>query len=110
MRTACFTQPEVAYTPAVLEALHPDHAVLQALDDILAAYNQEKRLSMDEAGHVFRQVATVTKIQGRALYHPIRLALTGTLAGPELTALMTLLPVSWLRQRLSALVTFISKE
>ncbi|GAB1410309.1 glutamate--tRNA ligase [Desulfovibrionales bacterium] len=105
-----FTQPEVAYTPAVLEALHPDHAVLQALDDILAAYNQEKRLSMDEAGHVFRQVATVTKIQGRALYHPIRLALTGTLAGPELTALMTLLPVSWLRQRLSALVTFISKE
>lgn len=55
-----FTQPEVAYTPAVLEAWHPDHAVLQALDDILAAYNQEKRLSMEEAGHVFRQVATVT--------------------------------------------------
>lgn len=105
-----FTQPEIAYTPTVLHELLDCQAVLQALDTALAHYDHAQRLSADEAGQIFRQVATATATKGRALYHPIRLALTGIQAGPELTALMTLLPVAWLRQRLHAPLTLKSKE
>ncbi|CAK0744151.1 Glutamate--tRNA ligase 2 [Gammaproteobacteria bacterium] len=44
----------------------------------------------------------ITGTRGPALFHPLRAALTGTLAGPELARLWKLIPTEQIRQRLAA--------
>jgi hypothetical protein len=46
---------------------------------------------------VLRQAGEQAAAKGRQLYHPVRLALTGSDCGPELTTLLTLLPAGLIR-------------
>ena len=68
----------------------------------------EQALALDEPDPVtdfrgwVRQLGQITGCRGRRLYQPLRAALTGTLAGPELGALVPLLGRDGLLQRLDA--------
>ena len=57
-----------------------------------------------EGGHSLAEVSAAVKavlgVKGRALFRPLRLALTGAGAGPELGPLFDLLPVTTLLSRL----------
>ena len=97
-----FTTPEVRYSAAALEELARSAAVLRALDESLADPAGPGRLNSGEASALLRQTATLADVKGRSLYHPIRLALTGCESGPELSALLTLLPVDAIRARIAA--------
>ncbi len=61
--------------------------------EILAKHPEDFRAFSNE-------VKKATGMRGGALFHPLRAALTGTLAGPELAGLWRLLPQDRIRQRL----------
>ena len=63
-------------------------------------------LSMNTRANMnsFQQLIAVNS----ALYHPVRLALTGCESGPELAVLMVLLPAGYLTRRLRAVLEFFS--
>jgi glutamyl-tRNA synthetase/nondiscriminating glutamyl-tRNA synthetase len=69
--------------PDVREEMRVDgaRAVARALADALAA---APRLDRDEFRSVASQVKAKTGQKGKGLFHPIRVALTGRAAGPEL--------------------------
>lgn len=48
------------------------------------------------------QVKTVTGVKGKHLFHPLRVALTGEVHGPEMARLLKLLPLEQARRRLLA--------
>ena len=82
--------------------------MLRALDEGLAAFDAQARLTPKEASAILHETAARAGVKGRALYHPIRLALTGTESGPELAALLTLLPTDNLRRRIQTALDIIS--
>ena len=57
---------------------------------------------------MLRRAGETAGVKGRALYHPVRLALTGCESGPELAVLMVLLPAGYLTRRLRAVLEFFS--
>ncbi len=96
-----FTQPEVPFSLAALNQLRKCLPVLKGLAIALA---QTSAPYLDKSGMdgVLRNTAEHAQVKGKELYHPIRLALTGSDSGPELSALLRLLPVEWLRSRIQA--------
>ncbi|MEJ5241946.1 MAG: glutamate--tRNA ligase [Desulfomicrobiaceae bacterium] len=95
-----FTEPFPRYSAAAIAAAREGQAVLAALDAKLAHSPEGTCLSPAEAGALLQAVGKECGVRGRALYHPLRLALTGTDRGPELTAMFELVPVEILRARL----------
>ncbi|HCF05225.1 MAG TPA: hypothetical protein DEU72_03130, partial [Desulfomicrobiaceae bacterium] len=95
-----FTQPFPCYSAEAIGAAREGRAVLAALLAKLAAFSEGTRLSSAEAGALLQAVGKECAVRGRALYHPVRLALTGTDRGPELTAMFEHVPVEILRARL----------
>ena len=77
-------------------------AVLDALLEALPASDPHARLTASDASELLKRTAAQADVKGRALYHPIRLALTGSDSGPELSALLTLLTVDRIRERVHA--------
>jgi glutamyl-tRNA synthetase/nondiscriminating glutamyl-tRNA synthetase len=104
----CFTEPDVRFDGRALAHLAGSEAVLRALDEGLAAFDAQARLTPKEATALLQETAARAGVKGRALYHPIRLALTGTESGPELAALLTLLPADRLRGRIRTALDIIS--
>jgi glutamyl-tRNA synthetase/nondiscriminating glutamyl-tRNA synthetase len=99
-----FTASEVRYTATALAEMAGGLDVLHALADALEGLDPQSRLTAKEASALLGQTATRAGAKGRALYHPIRLALTGSGSGPELSALLTLLTVGRLRERIQAAI------
>jgi len=62
--------------------------VIRAFTRLLAP---GRRLSLDDYHQVAGQTGGETGTKGRALYHPLRLALTGASSGPELARLVPLI-------------------
>lgn len=65
--------------------------------------------STDFAGWA-KAVGAATHTRGRGLFRPLRAALTGTTAGPELAALVPLLPAGAIAARLTAAARMASDE
>jgi glutamyl-tRNA synthetase/nondiscriminating glutamyl-tRNA synthetase len=99
-----FTAHEVRYTATALAELAGGLDVLRALAEAIEGLDPQSRLTAKEASALLGQTATRAGAKGRALYHPIRLALTGSGAGPELSALLTLLTVGRIRERIQAAI------
>jgi len=97
-----FTADEIRYGASTLSELAGGTAVLDALLDALPASDPQTRLTASEASELLKRTAARADVKGRALYHPIRLALTGSDSGPELSALLTLLTVDRIRERVHA--------
>lgn len=104
----CFTEPDVRFDSRAIGHLADSETVLRALDEGLAAFDAQARLTPKEASAILHETAARAGVKGRALYHPIRLALTGTESGPELAALLTLLPTDNLRRRIQTALDIIS--
>lgn len=95
-----FTDPFPTYSAEAIGAAREGHAVLAALHARLAAYHEDRRLDPAEASALLQATGKDCGVRGRALYHPVRLALTGSERGPELTAMFEHVPVGTLRARL----------
>jgi glutamyl-tRNA synthetase/nondiscriminating glutamyl-tRNA synthetase len=94
-----FTQTQTSFTPQALQELAASLPVLDALDHALSDYAANVRLPKDAASDVLRRTSETAGVKGRQLYHPIRLALTGSDSGLELATLLTLLPPDLIRKR-----------
>lgn len=94
-----FTQNQISFTPQALLELAASLPVLDALDHALSAHDKSARLSKDAVSEVLRRTSEEASVKGRQLYHPIRLALTGSDSGPELATLLALLPPKLIRKR-----------
>ena len=118
---------QAAFIAAVrTNVLFPEHALLWArtlyVDPV--ALSVEASKAVEEAGGVFFEHALAaldrhgndykalvnhikqeTGAKGKALFHPLRAALTGELDGPEMAQLVMLLTVERIRMRLQACVT-----
>lgn len=105
-----FTAEEVAYTPEVWNELAVSRPVLAALEELLSALEPEAQLNKEQASAMFKQTSHAAGVKGRALYHPIRLALMGSASGPELAVLMMLLPAGRIVRRLRAVLKFFSNH
>jgi glutamyl-tRNA synthetase/nondiscriminating glutamyl-tRNA synthetase len=103
-----FTEKEARFTSGALTELAGSLPVLAALDQAMAAYSPEFRLEKDAAGAVLRKTGDEAGAKGRRLYHPIRLALTGSENGPELATLLTLLPAGLIRERVQTVLNIFS--
>lgn len=99
-----FTCDDVSYTPDTLNELAESLHVLNALCQALTNYSPQTRLDKDAVNAILRQVGAQTGVKGRGLYHPIRLALTGSTSGPELAALLTLLPIDRIDRRIRSIL------
>ena len=105
-----FTDKDVCFTPEALAELFISQPVLFALDQALAKYDGPARLDKTAVNEILAQVAQASNAKGKKLYHPIRLALTGSDSGPELAALLTLLSVQLLRQRVQTALNIFSQS
>jgi len=78
-----FDAPEALRDQQMLEEMHaePARAVVTALAEELAA---APRLDREKFRDAANRVKTKTGLKGKALFHPIRVALTGRAEGPEL--------------------------
>ena len=72
---------EMMQQPHVVEMLGVFKGLVEAVDQVDAAF----------AKQVFKEVQAATGIKGKALFMPIRAAISGQLHGPEMVDLMTIL-------------------
>jgi nondiscriminating glutamyl-tRNA synthetase len=105
-----FTDEKIAYTPEVWNELAASLPVLAALEELLSALDPDARLDKEQSSAIFKQTGHTAGVKGRALYHPVRLALTGSASGPELAVLIMLLPVGRIVSRLRAVLEFFSNH
>jgi len=103
-----FTQNHTSFAPQALLELAASLPVLDALDQALSTHAANARLPKDAVSEVLRRTSEQADVKGRQLYHPIRLALTGSDSGPELATLLTLLPVGLIRKRLQTALSIFS--
>jgi glutamyl-tRNA synthetase/nondiscriminating glutamyl-tRNA synthetase len=103
-----FTERETRFTPSALTELAASLPVLGALDHALSELNPDSRLEKDDASVVLRRISQEAGVKGRQLYHPIRLVLTGSDRGPELAALLSLLPAALIRERTQTVLNIFS--
>jgi glutamyl-tRNA synthetase len=99
-----FTHPEPLYSGQAIRTALDCRDLLATLLQHLHSFADEAYLDQDAASSVLRATATACGRKGRALYHPIRLALTGTDHGPELVHILTLVPVGALKRRLELFI------
>ncbi|MDY0226606.1 MAG: glutamate--tRNA ligase [Desulfomicrobium apsheronum] len=103
-----FTEKEARFTSGALTELAGSLPVLVALDQAMSTHSPDSRLDKDAAGAVLRGTGEKAGAKGRKLYHPIRLALTGSENGPELATLLTLLPAGLIRERVQTVLNIFS--
>ena len=103
-----FTEEETSFTPKALTELAASLPVLRALDQTMSSHDPTSRLHKEAINVVLRQAGEQAFVKGRQLYHPVRLALTGSDSGPELTTLLTLLPAGLIRQRIQTVLNIFS--
>jgi len=103
-----FTEAQTRFAPAALSELAACLPVLRALDGIMAGHLPDSRLTKDGASLALRRASDEAGVKGRQLYHPIRLALTGSDSGPELITLLTLLQAGLIRERVGAVLNIFS--
>jgi glutamyl-tRNA synthetase/nondiscriminating glutamyl-tRNA synthetase len=101
-----FTDLQPRFSPEALSELAGCLPVLRALEDIMAEHSPDSRLSVDAAKIALRRTGEEAGAKGRQLYHPIRLALTGSDSGPELVTLLTLLRAGLIRERVRSVLNF----
>lgn len=95
-----FTAQDTSFTPQALHELATNLPVLTAMENALASQDPQRFLDRENANLMLRDIGDRAGVKGRRLYHPLRLALTGSDSGPELAALLTLLPVELITHRL----------
>jgi glutamyl-tRNA synthetase/nondiscriminating glutamyl-tRNA synthetase len=103
-----FTQDETSFTPQALIELASNLPVLDALDHAMSGHEPDSRLHKDAVSAALRQTSERAGVRGRQLYHPIRLALTGSDSGPELATLLTLLTAGSIRKRAQTVLNIFS--
>ncbi|MBI3775680.1 MAG: glutamate--tRNA ligase [Gammaproteobacteria bacterium] len=74
------------------------HAGAQFFEAALSALETHR----DNFAALADQVKAVTGVKGKHLFHPLRVALTGEVHGPEMARLLKLLPLEQARRRLLA--------
>lgn len=99
-----FTEAQTRFAPAALCELADCLPVLRALQAIVADHWPDSRLTKDAANLALRRAGEEAGVKGRQLYHPVRLALTGSDSGPELVTLLTLLTAGQIRERVSLIL------
>ncbi len=112
LRPNCLLPSDAQAWAEVLHAERPvcTHVAAQALqeapDGFFAAAVALLDADPQQAASAFsafsKALAQVTGVKGKALFHPLRAALTGRLDGPELGTLARLLGAERLRQRFAA--------
>ncbi len=84
----------------------PDAAIAGRLREAGPAFFRAALQALEQQGPeldgIGSAVREATGCKGKALYRPLRLALTGRERGPELAGLMRLVPPTELRRRLAA--------
>ncbi len=103
-----FTKDETNFSVQALDELGANLPVLSALDRVLITHDHARRLDASAVSDVLRRTADQAGVKGKQLYHPIRLALTGAQSGPELTTMLSLLPVGRIRQRIQTVLNIFS--
>lgn len=86
--------------PSLLAQLATGQDVFEAFANALTARAPESCMQPDDVRAELGQIMEATGKRGKALYHPLRLALTGADHGPELATLLTVMPVGWIRARI----------
>ncbi len=85
-------------------ALSPD--ACNAAEDAGGVFFEHALAALDQHGNDYKalvnHIKQETGAKGKALFHPLRAALTGDLDGPEMAQLVTLLTVERMRTRLQA--------
>ena len=115
---------QAAFVAAVrTNVIFPEHALLwartlyvdpvtlspdacKAAEDAGGAFFEHALAALDRHGNDYKalvnHIKQETGAKGKALFHPLRAALTGELDGPEMAQLVTLLTVERMRTRLQA--------
>jgi glutamyl-tRNA synthetase len=87
------------------DAFTPAHDAREVIDKAGAAFYEAARRALDIHGTDFRAIAGDIKgalgIAGKALFQPLRAALTGELDGPEMARLLPLIGAERARKRLT---------
>lgn len=90
---------EMLEQPHVVEMLGAFKGLVEAVDTVDAVF----------AKQVFKEVQAATGIKGKALFMPIRAALSGQLHGPEMVDLMTILGKKRILTRIEDAIARLSK-
>ncbi len=84
----------------------PDDAARAVIDQAGAAFFQQALAAYAAHGAAYQPLIDVLKagagVKGKALFMPLRAALTGVTHGPELARILALMPPELVRQRLQA--------
>lgn len=88
------------------DAMSIEESAFEQLDQTEPDYFRHALDVLDTVGADYTDfmaaLKTRTGVKGKALFMPLRAALTGTLHGPELAGVMRLMPVELIRKRLAA--------
>ncbi len=95
---------EIVFSDALkIEELAREQIVQAAPDYFRHALDVLQAVGAEYADFI-AALKTGTGVKGKALFMPLRAALTGTLHGPELAGVMRLMPVERIRKRLAACI------
>lgn len=95
-----FFDTDVQYEPEAIEVLKDPVS-----SDVIASYlnliSVDEEWTAEASRLRFKQIQQQLGVKGRALFMPIRAALTGTIHGPDLQKTIACLPKLWVMERLN---------
>lgn len=100
--TFFFFSDELSYNHDQTEEMKAQKPLLEAYQQAFAAISD---FNSENFGKAVKEVGSQTKLKGKALYHPLRLALTGREDGPELVKIGPLLGKDEVLKRLAVWTT-----
>lgn len=98
-----FFQPTVDMGEEAAELFH-DPVAKQVVEAYLKLCDTDEAWTADASRQRFKQIQSEHGIKGRALFMPVRAAVTGHVHGPDLQKLIAALPRVWVMNRLATVV------
>jgi len=100
-----FFDKDLEYTEEAKKILKEEQIpmLLQNLKEEISKIEKEE-LSVDDFKIILQKVQEISQIKGKALYQPIRAALTGSISGPELIEIIPLINTQTLSKRIEQAV------
>lgn len=86
--TSIFFKDELNYSNEALEWIKKDESI-SIFEKMLDHMNKYNELTLDNFKELMKNVQNETGIKGKDLWMPVRAAITGQIAGPELPAVIT---------------------
>lgn len=101
-------ESKIFFSDVVISESHVEFLSSETSQSILNAFSTELQklnsLSPDTFKEVLRKVQNETKVNGRGLYMPVRIALTGREHGPELYSIVNILGINVCSKRIERLL------